>query len=108
MMKNTIAAGLLAVAVPGAATAHGDDPYYPFSGPMGDHDASAYWVDISSTGRGTVADAAQIANNVCTSLENGMSEGDIIAAAVNGNQSEISGATLIVHAAEWHFCPQYY
>jgi hypothetical protein len=108
--KNILAGGLLAagVAVVGAVTAHADDPYYPFSGPKGDHDASAYWVDISPMLTGTVQDAGNLAQTICGDLNQGISAGDVIAAAAHGDQYGVSEDTFVVDAAEWHFCPEYY
>jgi hypothetical protein len=122
-MKKMIIGGLaaltLAVGIAGAGSAHADITYRgstsnavnngPFSGPEGDHSAEAYWVDMTSIGvGGTVAQAGKLGNTVCTGLTSGMSEGQEIAAIVDGDSSQVTRATLIVHGAEWHFCPAYY
>jgi hypothetical protein len=122
-MKTTIIGGLATVAaaigIAAAGPAHADPSYIgvgsnaanngPFSGPMGDHSADAYWVDMTSIGvTGTVEQAGKLANTVCTGLANGMSEGQEIAAMVSGDSSQVTQATLAVHSAEWHFCPSYY
>jgi hypothetical protein len=123
MMKKMIIGGLAALAttlgIAAAGAAHADPTYSditsnaanngPFSGPMGDHSAEAYWVDMTSIGvGGTVAQAGKLANTICTGLAGGMSEGEEIAAMVNGVSSQVTQATLAVHAAEWHFCPSRY
>jgi hypothetical protein len=105
MFKTTLLTALTTLAL-SSGVAHADN--YPFSGPMGDHDATAYWVDVSDMGIGSVASAARLANTICTSLEQGKSEGQIIAAGAGGNQSKVDNVTFMVHAAEWHFCPDYY
>jgi hypothetical protein len=102
-----LAAGVVPIADTNASKSLGNNG--AFSGPEGDHDSNAYWVDISGAGmRGTVAQAAGLANTVCTKLEDGFSEGQLIAAGADGDQSKIPIMTRVVHAAEWHFCPSYY
>lgn len=102
------AAVAIAAAVPAQAHAnvHGNGP---FSGPKGDHDASAYWVDISDVfPSGSVDDARGVATIVCAKLQQGVSEGDLIAAGASGGDMTIGDVRYVVDAAEWHFCPAYY
>jgi hypothetical protein len=80
----------------------------PFSGPKGDHDAAALWVDISPIVDGTQAQARELAGLICEKLDEGASEGQLIAAGAKGDSSRVDGLALVVHAAEWHFCPTYY
>jgi len=107
-----IAAGIAAAAIVSAsATAHAvpvGDTSGTFSGPAGDQDASAYWVDVSGFVKGSVSDAANLGHTICTALESGQSEGKVIADAAQGNQSNVGGDEYVVHAAEWHFCPDHY
>jgi hypothetical protein len=107
-----VAAGIATAAIVSAsATAHAvpvGDTSGAFSGPAGDQDASAYWVDVSGFVKGSVSDAANLGHTICSALESGESEGKVIADAAQGNQSNVSDDKLVVHAAEWHFCPDYY
>jgi hypothetical protein len=110
-MRMAIAGAVLVLGYALAAPAHA----YPFSGPEGDHSASAFWVDISQFNRGgkvTVARSGQMAQEICDQLENGKSEGDIVAGVANGEDngdtSDVGAYQFIVDAAEWHFCPAYY
>jgi hypothetical protein len=89
-----------------AAPAHANA--YPFSGPKGDNDAAALWVDISPVVDGTPTQLRGLAEMICQKLGEGASEGQLIAAGANGDSSKVSRLTLVVHAAEWHFCPTYY
>jgi hypothetical protein len=119
MMTGGIAALVAALGIAAAGSAHADTTNSgnssngvdngPFSGPKGDHNSDAYWVDMTSFGLvGTVAQTDKLANTICTDLGIGMSEGQLIAAMVDGHSSQVTRATLAVHAAEWHFCPSYY
>jgi hypothetical protein len=86
-----------------------------FSGPEGDADGYAYFIDISPylTG-GSPADAAALGRQVCGELADGASEGRLIYAGSAGGKVPISDSTFIIHGAEfihgaeWHFCPSYY
>ena len=103
-MRKTVAAVALGVGwLALAPIAHADTG--AFSGTQGDHDAHAYWVDARGAGlSGTLADAARLANVICMRLGNGESESQLIAGGAGGKQS-IDTATFLIHAAEWHFCP---
>jgi hypothetical protein len=79
-----------------------------FSGPAGDQDASAFWVDTSSFLKGNVSQAASLGQTICSALESGESEGKVIANIANGNQANVSDDEFVVHAAEWHYCPDHY
>ncbi|BBX23875.1 hypothetical protein MTER_32860 [Mycolicibacter terrae] len=111
MFTKIIAATLLNLPIllpaPAYAVPIGDSDG-PFSGPAGDGDASAFWVDVSPYARGTISDAAQLGQTICGALQGGQSEGKVIAEATQGDQSEVLDAEFVVHAAEWHFCPQFY
>jgi hypothetical protein len=109
-MRKILAAGMLAgaVAVIGAGTVHASNNDFAGSGHQGDHDASAYRVDITGFATGTVAEAGSVANGICTQLRSGVSEGRLVAAIADYQQSDVSDATYIVRGAEWHFCPSYY
>jgi hypothetical protein len=107
MFKTMLVTLAGAAAVSFAGVAHADNG--PFSGPQGDHDVSAYWVDVSSFGSGSMASAAGLASAICLRLTQGASEGQLIAAlAQPPYPTPVPDATFIVHAAEWHFCPTYY
>jgi hypothetical protein len=107
-----IATGLATAAIVSAsATAHAvpvGDTSSTFSGPAGDQDASAYWVDVNGFVKGSASDAANLGRTICSALESGQSEGKVIANAAQGNQSNVSDDEYVVHAAEWHFCPDRY
>jgi hypothetical protein len=104
-----LAAFVAAMLLAGAGVARADPgSNWPFSGPKGDQDASAFWVDISSVADGTEAGAGELANTICSKLEGGYSEGQLIARGAKGDESKIPKVQLVVHAAEWHFCPTYY
>jgi hypothetical protein len=106
-MLVTLAGAAVAVSL-GAGVAHADNG--PFSGPMGDHDASAYWVDVSSVANGSLSSATGLAYTICSKLADGFSEGRLIAviAQTPDTTTSVSDARYVVHAAEWHFCPTYY
>jgi hypothetical protein len=106
MALASLAIASLAFAAPAHAVPVGDTSG-TFSGPAGDQDASAYWVDVNGFVKGSVSDAANIAHTICSALESGQSEGKVIANAAQGNPSSVSDDECVVHAAEWHFCPQY-
>jgi len=85
-----------------------------FSGPAGDRDADAFWVDAHASlpDNWTPAKAGQAAQMMCSELAN-YSEGHVIADIANSDGKPTSdamlrGITYTVHAAEWHFCPSYY
>jgi Protein of unknown function (DUF732) len=108
-MLVTLAGVVAAISLgAGVAQAHTDNG--PFSGPQGDRDASAYWVDVNPFGSGSVTSASRLANTICSKLADGFSEGRLIAviAQTPDTTTAVSDATFIVHAAEWHFCPTYY
>ena len=88
--------------------AHADTGNGAYSGPQGDEDASAFWVDVSGFLNGTPAEAASLATDICGKLQNGTSEGQLIAAGAEDDQTQISKVKFVVHAAEWHYCPRYY
>lgn len=99
---------VMAATVIGAGIAKADpNGMSPWTGPMGDHSAPAYWVDISKFADGTVDDARTLATSICTALDN-QSEGNLVATMTDGVQHKIDTVTFIVHGAEWHFCPEYY
>ncbi|WP_165608066.1 DUF732 domain-containing protein [Mycobacterium alsense] len=111
--KNAFAAAVLAAVLASlpSATASavpvGDSG--PFSGPAGDQDASAFWVDVENELPGWSAGKdQQLAQLMCQKLDSGYSEGDLIAEIANGDGSSVGAIRYVVHAAEWHFCPQYY
>jgi hypothetical protein len=111
--RETFIAVAITTAVIGSAsvTAHAvpvGDASGTFSGPAGDQDASAFWGDTSAEIKGSVSDAGSLARTICNALENGESEGKLIANIANGNQANISNDEFVVHAAEWHFCPDHY
>ncbi len=80
-----------------------------FSGPAGDRDASALWVDVSPIlSDWSAAKDAQLAGMICSRLAAGESEGHLAAEVAKGDPSILSDITLVLHAAEWHYCPSYY
>ena len=82
---------------------------FPFSGPQGDDDDSAYYVDIEPFVNGaTVAKAGTLGRGICARLSEGHSEGQLIAMMSQLPNGTVSDAKYIVHAAEWHYCPDYY
>lgn len=90
-----------------AGIANADDNGY--SGPQGDHDADAYWADITGYGAtGSIGESATLAENICAKLDGGVSEGQLIAAMSKGNQSKVAAVKQIIDAAEWHYCPEHY
>jgi Protein of unknown function (DUF732) len=101
-------AGLAAI---GTGTANADSNG-AYSGPRGDHDASALWVDLESLTTAppgyTAAKAGSLARDICSDLEGGKSRGEIIASWTNGDPSTIRTADTILGAITWHFCPDYY
>jgi hypothetical protein len=115
VIGGVVAAGAMLVmagVVIGAGMAKADpafdrDSTAPWSGPMGDHSDGAYRLDIAREAHGSVDDAHQLATTICTALHT-ESEGQLIAAMSDGNQYLVGGVTMVVHGAEWHFCPQWY
>lgn len=113
-VRKFLAAMALGAAAAAAALglsghAHADTGNGVFSGPSGDHDANALWVDVAPFDNTlTVATANTFGNTVCAGLRKGYSEGQLIAMGAHGNSSSISSWTYVVHAAEWHYCPEYY
>ena len=120
-IKKIIIGGLAAAALAlttagtaGAITAGSTTP--AFSGPAGDHDSGAFWVDVHPELNGsewTMAKDTQLAVLICRQLEGGVSEGHLVADVANSDgtptsQSGLNGITYVVHAAEWHFCPSEY
>lgn len=86
-----------------------------FSGPAGDEDASAFWVDAHAglPDSWTPAKAGEAAELMCSKLNNGYSEGHLIAEIANTDGTPVSDGALrvityTVHAAEWHYCPDRY
>lgn len=109
MGKGAIAAMGLAVAALAVMPTASADPSYPFSGTMGDHSAEAYRVDVSPyLGAGSIAAAGSLANLICGKLESGVSEGQLIASVASPPHPllPVDSATFLIHAAEWHFCPE--
>lgn len=113
-MRNTIKAALfavpLALSIFGAAGAHADPANGAFSGPQGDRNAEAFWSDIVQyfSDGGSVADAAKLGPTLCYNLEQGAPEGEIAADVAHQDSNQLDAATYIVHAAEWHYCPDKY
>ncbi|BBX44992.1 hypothetical protein GCM10009641_24160 [Mycobacterium cookii] len=108
--RHLAAASLaMATGIMGAGLASAG-PNGAFSGPEGDHDAAAMFVDINYSVKDlTIAQAGQLGADICTWLANGRSEGDIVAGEVSrGAAVSVSDAQYVVHAAEWHFCPDEY
>lgn len=111
MAERCSAVRLLAYALPAIALAllpigiaHADPT---FNGSKGDRDARAYGAD---TGLNDPAGYAQI---VCRMRASGLSEHETINMNVTGLHGEhernVTGQdVLLVLAAEYHFCPQYY
>lgn len=90
-----------------APWAHADNG--AFSGPKGDHDPAAFWVDATSAGvSGTLADGAALAEAICRGLENGESEGQAIMVGMKATDISLGAARFVVHAAEWHYCSDLY
>ena len=113
-MAGLAGAGALAIgaAVMGAnllGVAHADNGNGAFSGPEGDRDAGAFWVDVDPVLSGwSVSKDRELANMVCSQLEAGESEGALTAEVAKGDDGGIRGITYVIHAAEWHFCPDQY
>ncbi len=114
-----IGAALAVGSLAGIGTANAvtiGDTTAAFSGPAGDRDAGAFWVDVHPMLPGpkwTMAKDAELVRLMCSKLEGGWSEGHLIADIANSDgtptsQSDLSGITYVVHAAEWHYCPSYY
>jgi hypothetical protein len=97
-------------AVLGAGLAKADPPGTAWSGAMGDHSTAAYWTDVTRmTDRGgDVNDVRHLADTICTTLRSGTSEGNLIASMSDDEQAKVGGSTMVVHGAEWHFCPEKY
>jgi hypothetical protein len=98
-----------------AGQAHADptaDPpgrYAPWSGPMGDQNANAFWVDLTkyTDVEGGPAQAETLATTICGALHQER-EGTLIDDLADGQQIRVGGVSMLVHAAEWHFCPNKY
>jgi hypothetical protein len=112
---GVLAAGLMvgaAALVVGAGVAHAAPvgEHGPFSGPSGDQSGDAYWVDLQghTDMTGSMAEATKLGRWICTSLRSGQSEGQLISSLASGDGTTVNGFTFVVHAAEWHFCPEKY
>jgi hypothetical protein len=107
-----LGSALAGTCVLGAGQAHADrpGPWAPWSGPMGDHDANAYRADVARYGAtGNVASAESLAHTICGALQNPkLEDGDLIQRLAGDNAYEVPAMTLVVHAAEWHYCPTRY
>lgn len=104
-LAAAVGASVLALAGAGSAQA---SPNGAFSGPMGDHDAEAMWVDVQPFDpSATIPGAATFAQSLCEGLRSGMSEGSVIVVGTH-NGFSVSSARFLLHAAEWHYCPEYY
>jgi hypothetical protein len=95
--------------VVGAGIARADvDGYAYGGGSMGDRDAYSYWNQTDGLGvSATVADAQHFAGTVCDQRAAGVSEGKLVSWAADGGFDTVV-ARLVVHGAEFHFCPTYY
>ena len=90
----------------GAGVAHAET----FSGSQGDNDANALAADEHNAHiTGDTGLLSNMAQEVCNALRNGKSESAIIAAAAAGPPPQpLPGTTYMVHASEWHYCPDFY
>jgi hypothetical protein len=98
-----------ATAIVLAVPAHADGAFNSY---LGDHDAYAFSVDIRPPGvdpsdPNFVTSASSLASTTCNSLRNGMSESQAIATMGPSDPSMVQVDTFIVHAAEYHFCPNF-
>jgi hypothetical protein len=108
LMAAVPTVAVLAVGVGGIATAQPPNPE-TFNGTQGDHDPHAFWVDARAAGmRGTVDDAQALANTICGQLIGGESEPQVIANSGAEGPEGFDAVTFAIHAAEYHFCPQFY
>jgi hypothetical protein len=101
--------GTIYTATPAHAYTATGDTSGAFSGPAGDRDAGAMWTDVHSflPGWSQTKDAT-LATTICYRLATGSSEGKITAEVANGDSSEVNAIQYVIHAAEWHYCPEYY
>jgi hypothetical protein len=105
-----VSTAFAALGLLGAATAHAD-PNGAYSGPKGDHSASALWVDlqpIHPPADYTAAEMEKLATVTCAELQGGENKGQIIESWTKGDPSTVTGGQAIVSAITWHFCPEYY
>jgi hypothetical protein len=106
-------AGFIAAVTIGAATAKATTGYDNGSvyggGYMGDHDAYALWSMTDELGaQETVATIGAKGRSICAELASGLSEGAIVNDALTNYGVPTRLSRLIVHGAEYHFCPEYY
>lgn len=116
VVGGAVAAGAMLVVagmVIGAGLAKADpawqpDNTKPWSGPLGDQNIVAFWNDIAREAHGTVDDARLLADTICSHLRSGTPESHVIAEMAHEDQHNVGNVTYIIHAAEWHFCPEKY
>jgi len=83
-----------------------------FSGPMGDRNSHALYVDLQPWTNAAPATEEQLAQKICAVLENGASEGEVIYNLEQPGSANdpwpAAKATFVTHASEWHYCPDQY
>ena len=110
-MRELIITAAATVAIFCVPTAHADPDNGAFSGPAGDRDADAMWTDISFMHPPSATEAGGLATSICRDLEGGMSEGHLIGKLADPSSPPVipvDEARLVVHASEWHYCPDKY
>lgn len=107
-MKKIIIAGLLVgAAVTLAPVASADNGY---TGTKGDHDGTAYWLDINDALPGRQTSSHELGLTICDKLGDGFAEQrltDIVLGAGPVDMT-MTDAQYVVYAAEYHFCPSFY
>lgn len=80
-----------------------------FTGSAGDGDQYAMYSDvIDFAPTVTPSVASGFAQRICTMLRDGTSEGQIIYAGSSQFNVDPTAVRYLVHASEWHYCPEMY
>ncbi|QNJ91528.1 DUF732 domain-containing protein [Mycolicibacterium fluoranthenivorans] len=110
-----LALGACLLGFAGGGLAHADPTYgpanyAPWSGPMGDHDPNAYRADVARYGMtGNIASAESLARTICTALQDPkLEDADLVQHLAEDNAYRVPAMTMVVHAAEWHYCSSRY
>jgi hypothetical protein len=92
-----------------ANAAPAGDTSVAFSGYSGDRDQYSMWEDAQPFAPSVSAtDAGGFGQRVCGLLNAGNSEGRLINVGATQFNVPVDAVRYLIHAAEWHYCPEFY